>query len=57
LVLQASRAHVAFPDFFRNSTAQWWAREIIDFYNDQMKFDGLWIVSKLKSWTFKLLIV
>ncbi|XP_049723331.1 sucrase-isomaltase, intestinal [Elephas maximus indicus] len=41
--VNASRAHVAFPDFFRNSTAEWWAREIIDFYNDQMKFDGLWI--------------
>lgn len=41
--VNASRAHVAFPDFFRNSTAQWWAREIIDFYNKQMKFDGLWI--------------
>ncbi|XP_054432879.1 sucrase-isomaltase, intestinal [Pteronotus mesoamericanus] len=41
--VNASRAHVAFPDFFRNSTAQWWEREIIDFYNNQMKFDGLWI--------------
>ncbi|XP_053456512.1 sucrase-isomaltase, intestinal [Nycticebus coucang] len=41
--VNASRAHVAFPDFFRNATAGWWAREIIDFYTDQMKFDGLWI--------------
>ncbi|XP_027628344.1 sucrase-isomaltase, intestinal [Tupaia chinensis] len=41
--VNASRAHVAFPDFFRNSTAEWWAREILDFYNDRMKFDGLWI--------------
>ncbi|XP_017358744.1 sucrase-isomaltase, intestinal [Cebus imitator] len=41
--VNASRAHVAFPDFFRTSTASWWAREILDFYNDQMKFDGLWI--------------
>ncbi|XP_061049452.1 sucrase-isomaltase, intestinal [Eubalaena glacialis] len=41
--VNASRAHVAFPDFFRNSTAEWWTREIIDFYNNQMKFDGLWI--------------
>ncbi|XP_026269884.2 sucrase-isomaltase, intestinal isoform X2 [Urocitellus parryii] len=41
--VNASRAHVAFPDFFRNSTAEWWTREILDFYNDQMKFDGLWI--------------
>ncbi|XP_045707250.1 sucrase-isomaltase, intestinal [Phyllostomus hastatus] len=41
--VNASRAHVAFPDFFRNSTAEWWEREIVDFYNTQMKFDGLWI--------------
>ncbi|XP_066097514.1 sucrase-isomaltase, intestinal isoform X1 [Saccopteryx bilineata] len=41
--VNVSRAHVAFPDFFRNSTAEWWEREIIDFYNNQMKFDGLWI--------------
>ncbi|XP_048201809.1 sucrase-isomaltase, intestinal [Perognathus longimembris pacificus] len=41
--VNASRAHVAFPDFFRNSTAEWWTREIMDFYNDQMMFDGLWI--------------
>nr|ANF89437.1 truncated sucrase-isomaltase [Desmodus rotundus] len=41
--VNASRAHVAFPDFFRNSTAEWWEREIINFYNNQMKFDGLWI--------------
>ncbi|XP_058151204.1 sucrase-isomaltase, intestinal [Dasypus novemcinctus] len=41
--VNASRAHAAFPDFFRNSTAEWWAREIIDFYENKMKFDGLWI--------------
>uniref|UniRef100_H0V6I4 Sucrase-isomaltase, intestinal n=1 Tax=Cavia porcellus TaxID=10141 RepID=H0V6I4_CAVPO len=41
--VNASRAHAAFPDFFKNSTAEWWAREIMDFYNNQMKFDGLWI--------------
>ncbi|XP_036902604.1 sucrase-isomaltase, intestinal [Sturnira hondurensis] len=41
--VNASRAHVAFPDFFRNSTAEWWAREIIDLHNDRIKFDGLWI--------------
>ncbi|NXJ72579.1 MGA protein, partial [Rostratula benghalensis] len=44
------RAHVAFPDFFRNSTTEWWAREIAEVYNHprnaslSMKFDGLWIV-------------
>lgn len=41
--VNATRAHVAFPDFFRNSTAEWWATEIEDFYHNQMKFDGLWI--------------
>ncbi|KAK7820953.1 hypothetical protein U0070_026011, partial [Myodes glareolus] len=41
--VNASRAHVAFPDFFRNSTSEWWTTEIYDFYNSQMRFDGLWI--------------
>lgn len=41
--VNASRAHVAFPDFLKNSTAEWWATEIEDFYNTYMKFDGLWI--------------
>ncbi|XP_074048617.1 sucrase-isomaltase, intestinal [Macrotis lagotis] len=41
--VNASRAHVAFPDFFRPNTSEWWATEISDFYNDVMKFDGLWI--------------
>ncbi|XP_044058887.1 maltase-glucoamylase, intestinal [Siniperca chuatsi] len=37
------RAHTAFPDFFRNTTAKWWNQEIQDFYENTMKFDGLWI--------------
>ncbi|XP_043851669.1 sucrase-isomaltase, intestinal [Dromiciops gliroides] len=41
--VNASRAHVAFPDFFRANTPEWWTTEIVDFYNDVMKFDGLWI--------------
>ncbi|XP_049339266.1 sucrase-isomaltase, intestinal [Astyanax mexicanus] len=36
------RAYAAFPDFFRNSTAEWWHTEIADFY-ERLKFDGLWI--------------
>ncbi|KAL8187964.1 UNVERIFIED_CONTAM: hypothetical protein K2H54_058633 [Gekko kuhli] len=36
------RAYVAFPDFFRNSTKQWWQREIENYYNNTLKFDGLW---------------
>ncbi|KAM5303222.1 putative maltase-glucoamylase 2 [Glossophaga mutica] len=43
------RAHVAFPDFLRNSTAEWWKREIRELYTNpreprkSLKFDGLWI--------------
>ncbi|XP_070761323.1 sucrase-isomaltase, intestinal [Enoplosus armatus] len=37
------RAYTAFPDFFRNSTATWWNQEILDFFENTMKFDGLWI--------------
>ncbi|CDQ95308.1 unnamed protein product [Oncorhynchus mykiss] len=37
------RSYAAFPDFFMNRTATWWHREISDFYNKTMKFDGLWI--------------
>ncbi|XP_044534936.1 maltase-glucoamylase, intestinal-like [Gracilinanus agilis] len=43
------RAHVAFPDFFRNSTVKWWKRELLELYNNprepekSLKFDGLWI--------------
>ncbi|KAF4072036.1 hypothetical protein AMELA_G00269730 [Ameiurus melas] len=36
------RSYAAFPDFFRNRTAEWWQSEITDFYN-KMPFDGLWI--------------
>ncbi|NXE99258.1 MGA protein, partial [Menura novaehollandiae] len=42
-------AHAAFPDFFRNSTVEWWKREILEVYNNptdaskSLKFDGLWI--------------
>ncbi|XP_006887298.1 PREDICTED: maltase-glucoamylase, intestinal-like [Elephantulus edwardii] len=43
------RAHVAFPDFFRNSTVTWWKRELREMYNHpenaskSLKFDGMWI--------------
>ncbi|XP_065794577.1 probable maltase-glucoamylase 2 [Muntiacus reevesi] len=43
------KAHVAFPDFLRNSTAAWWKREIEELYSNprepekSLKFDGLWI--------------
>uniref|UniRef100_A0A8C9UM29 Sucrase-isomaltase, intestinal n=1 Tax=Spermophilus dauricus TaxID=99837 RepID=A0A8C9UM29_SPEDA len=41
--------YVAFPDFFRTSTALWWKREIAELYNNpenperSLKFDGMWI--------------
>ncbi|XP_034556178.1 maltase-glucoamylase, intestinal [Notolabrus celidotus] len=37
------RAYAAFPDFFRNQTADWWHKEIEDFYHNTTKFDGIWI--------------
>ncbi|NXB27553.1 MGA protein, partial [Eulacestoma nigropectus] len=41
-------AYAAFPDFFRNSTVEWWKTEILEVYNNpnssrSLKFDGLWI--------------
>ncbi|NXP02689.1 MGA protein, partial [Thinocorus orbignyianus] len=47
--VQLYRAYTAFPDFFRNSTTEWWAREIAEVYDNprnaslSMKFDGIWI--------------
>lgn len=49
--LQLYRAYAAFPDFFRNTTAQWWETEIREYHTNptqpekSVKFDGLWIVS------------
>ncbi|XP_063281157.1 LOW QUALITY PROTEIN: maltase-glucoamylase-like, partial [Prinia subflava] len=43
------RAFAAVPDFFRNSTRDWWAREIAEVYKNprnaslSIEFDGLWI--------------
>ncbi|XP_014441942.1 LOW QUALITY PROTEIN: maltase-glucoamylase, intestinal [Tupaia chinensis] len=43
------RAYVAFPDFFRNSTANWWKREMEELYTNpqqperSLKYDGMWI--------------
>lgn len=37
------RAHAAFPDFFKNETSEWWLQEIKDFYQNVLKFDGIWI--------------
>ncbi|NWW70114.1 MGA protein, partial [Climacteris rufus] len=48
LFLQLYGAHSAFPDFFRNSTAEWWKREIVEYHTNprdpskSIKFDGLW---------------
>uniref|UniRef100_A0A8D0L7P9 P-type domain-containing protein n=1 Tax=Sphenodon punctatus TaxID=8508 RepID=A0A8D0L7P9_SPHPU len=42
------RAYVAFPDFLRESTGQWWIREVVEYHTNpidplmSMNFDGLW---------------
>uniref|UniRef100_A0A8B9VXL6 alpha-glucosidase n=1 Tax=Anas zonorhyncha TaxID=75864 RepID=A0A8B9VXL6_9AVES len=47
--IRVNIAHAAFPDFLRNSTVEWWKREILEFYDNprnkslSVKFDGLWI--------------
>ena len=39
---------VAFPDFFKNVTHEWWQKWIKYFHNDlNVKFDALWIVRQL----------
>lgn len=43
---QLYRSYAAFPDFLRTATVNWWFREIKEFYEKTMKFDGLWIVSE-----------
>ncbi|NXP00337.1 MGA protein, partial [Certhia brachydactyla] len=47
-IVESYASHCAFPDFFRNSTVEWWKREILEVYNNpnaskSLKFDGLWI--------------
>ncbi|XP_059802933.1 maltase-glucoamylase [Hypanus sabinus] len=43
------RSFTAFPDFFRNTTAEWWHTAIKNYYSNptdpskSVKFDGLWI--------------
>lgn len=51
LFFQLYEAHIAYPDFLRNSTAAWWKEKIKELYSNpqepkkSLKFDGLWIVS------------
>nr|XP_028587297.1 sucrase-isomaltase, intestinal [Podarcis muralis] len=40
--LELYRAYVAFPDFLRSSTSQWWQRELVDYHANVLKYDGLW---------------
>uniref|UniRef100_A0A8C3Q1W3 P-type domain-containing protein n=1 Tax=Chrysolophus pictus TaxID=9089 RepID=A0A8C3Q1W3_CHRPC len=43
------RAYAAFPDFFRNSTVEWWSTELQELYDNphnashSLKYDGIWI--------------
>lgn len=39
----------AFPNFFSQAAQDWWIQEISIFYNESVKFDGLWIVSICSS--------
>ncbi|KAM4693329.1 maltase-glucoamylase-like [Discoglossus pictus] len=41
--VQLFRAHTAFPDFLKNSTAEWWFEQVKEFRDTYIKFDGLWI--------------
>ncbi|XP_022245024.1 sucrase-isomaltase, intestinal-like [Limulus polyphemus] len=34
---------VAFPDFFKKETQEWWVEQIVKYYNNGLKFDGIWI--------------
>uniref|UniRef100_A0A672GPQ1 Maltase n=1 Tax=Salarias fasciatus TaxID=181472 RepID=A0A672GPQ1_SALFA len=36
-------AYTAFPDFFRQRTADWWQNEMREYYEKTLKFDGIWI--------------
>lgn len=46
-------SRTAFPDFFKDSTQDWWTNEFKLFYN-MLKFDAIWIVSKM--FVFKLVV-
>lgn len=41
--VQRFRAHTAFPDFFKNVTAEWWKQEMREFREKHIRFDGIWI--------------
>ncbi|XP_069583495.1 sucrase-isomaltase, intestinal isoform X1 [Ranitomeya imitator] len=41
--VQLYRAHVGFPDFFKNVTIEWWKQEVKDYREKHIRFDGLWI--------------
>ncbi|XP_072016807.1 sucrase-isomaltase, intestinal-like [Amphiura filiformis] len=37
------RAYAAMPDFRKPATREWWTRHIVDFHDNQVEFDGIWI--------------
>lgn len=45
--------HTVFPDFFKANTSEYWYNQIKDFYDNTIKFDGLWIVSDFLSMEFQ----
>jgi maltase-glucoamylase len=34
------KGKAVFPDFFKNKTKNWWKTEIVNHYNNVLKFDG-----------------
>ena len=49
VITPETNSEVAFPDFFKPETSQWWTKEIQDFYDNELKFDGLWIDMNVPS--------
>ena len=41
--MQGRKANVVYPDFFKPETTEWWETEIVQFRNESLKFDGIWI--------------
>lgn len=39
--------NTVFPDFFKPNTSEYWYNQIKNFYDNTIKFDGLWIVRNI----------
>ena len=38
------KGRVAYPDFFKKSTQDWWISEILKHRNEKLTFNGLWVI-------------